>query len=61
MMPAQGATLDDRKVAAVLSYIRSSWGNSASPVVPASVTTLREKFKDHASWTDADLEAALAE
>lgn len=61
MMPAQGATLDDRKVAAVLSYIRSEWGNSAQPVAPASVTTLREKFKDHPSWTAADLDAALTE
>lgn len=57
MMPAQGATLDDRKVAAVLSYIRSEWGNSAPPVKTASVTALREKFKDHAPWTAADLEA----
>jgi len=61
MMPAQGDTLDDRKVAAVLSYIRSEWGNSAPPVAPASVTTLREKFKDHPSWTAADLDAALTE
>ena len=61
VMPAQGLTLDDRKVAAVLSYVRSAWGNSSPPVKPASVTTLREKFKDHAPWTAADLEAALAE
>jgi len=61
MMPAQGATLDDRKVAAVLSFIRSEWGNSAPPVAPASVTALREKFKDHAPWTASDLETALAE
>ena len=61
MMPAQGVTLDDRQVAAVLSYIRSEWGNSAPPVAPESVTTLRDKFKDHAPWTAADLEAALAE
>lgn len=60
-MPAQGAQLDDRKVAAVLSYIRSEWGNSAPPVSPASVTPLREKYKDHAPWTAADLKAALAE
>lgn len=60
-MPAQGATLDDRKIAAVISYIRSAWGNSAPPITPESVTTLREKFKDHAPWTAADLEAALAE
>lgn len=61
VMPAQGATLDDRKIASVLSYIRSSWGNSAPPVNPESVTTLREKFKDHAPWTAADLEAIFSE
>lgn len=60
-MPAQGAQLDDRKVAAVLSYIRSEWGNSSSPVSPAAVTPLREKYKDHAPWTAADLEAAVGE
>lgn len=57
VMPAQGATLDDAQVAAVITYIRSEWGNSAPPVKPASVTALREKFKDHAPWTSADLEA----
>jgi mono/diheme cytochrome c family protein len=56
-MPAQGATLDDRKIAAVLSYIRSDWGNSAPPVKTATVTALREKFLDHAPWTAADLDA----
>lgn len=57
VMPAQGATLDDRKIAAVLSYVRSEWGNSAPPVKTATVTDLREKFKDHAPWTAADLES----
>ncbi len=57
VMPAQGVTLDDRKVAAVLSYVRSEWGNSAPPVAPEKVATLREQFKDHAPWTAADLEA----
>lgn len=57
VMPAQGITLDDAQVAAVITYIRSEWGNSAPPVDPASVTALREKFKDHAPWTAADLEA----
>ncbi len=57
VMPAQGATLDDRKVAAVLSYIRSEWGNSAPPVKPDTVTALRKKFRDHAPWTASDLEA----
>lgn len=61
VMPAQGATLDDRKIAVVLSYIRSEWDNSAPPVTAESVTTLREKFKDHAPWTEADLKTALSE
>ena len=58
-MPAQ-ATLDDRQVAAVLSYVRSAWGNSAPPVMPEAVTDLRETYKDHPAWTAADLEAVLA-
>jgi hypothetical protein len=45
----------------VLSYIRSEWGNTSPPVAAESVTTLREKFKDHGLWTAPDLEAALAE
>ena len=57
-MPAQN-TLDDRQVAAVLSYVRSEWGNSSPPVMPEAVTTLREQYKDHPAWTAADLEAVL--
>lgn len=60
VMPAQGATLDDRQVAAVISYIRAEWGNSAPHVVPAAVTALREKFKEHGPWTVDELESALA-
>lgn len=50
-MPAQGAMLDDREIAAVLSYIRSEWGNDAPEVRPETVTAMREKFSGHAPWT----------
>ncbi|WP_411826059.1 c-type cytochrome [Luteolibacter sp. AS25] len=61
IMPAQGATLDDRKISAVLSYIRSEWGNSSPPVTPAKVAELRENFADHAPWTTTDLDNITGE
>lgn len=42
MMPAFGARLSDREIASVLSYIRSSWGNSAPGISPADVSAVRE-------------------
>jgi mono/diheme cytochrome c family protein len=40
-MPAFGPDLDDQTIAAVLSYVRSSWGNSASPLTPSVVAGVR--------------------
>ena len=40
-MPAFGADLSDADVSAAVSYIRSSWGNAASPVTPAAVAAVR--------------------
>jgi len=40
-MPAFG-TLADEEIAAVLTYIRSDWGNKAAPVTAATVKTQRE-------------------
>ncbi len=37
MMPPWGTTLSNADIAAVISYVRSSWGNSASPVTVADV------------------------
>jgi mono/diheme cytochrome c family protein len=48
VMPAFGDQLSDQEIAAVVSYIRSSWGNDAEPVEPALVTKLR------ARWDGAD-------
>lgn len=41
VMPAFGARLTDRELAAVLSYVRSAWGNDAGPVDPDSVRAVR--------------------
>lgn len=46
-MPAFG-TLTDEEIAAVLSYIRSDWGNQASPIDAAAVKAQREATKDQA-------------
>ena len=40
-MPPFGDALNDRQVAAVSSFVRSSFGNSFGPVQPADVTKLR--------------------
>lgn len=40
-MPAQGAIYNDAQIAAILTYVRSNFGNRASAVTPAQVTRLR--------------------
>jgi mono/diheme cytochrome c family protein len=37
--------LSDREIADVLTYVRSSWGNSAPPVTVKKVSTVRAKVK----------------
>jgi hypothetical protein len=58
-MPPAGATMSDDNVAAVLSYIRGSWGNTASPVIAADVKETRQMYAYRkAPWTEKDLAAA---
>ena len=40
-MPAFDWRLNDAKVAAVLTYVRNSWGNAAAPVSPGTVASQR--------------------
>ncbi len=40
-MPPMGASMDDKELAAVLTFIRSSWGNNASKVTPEQVKAVR--------------------
>ena len=53
MTPFEGL-LNDEEVAAVLSYVRGSFGNKASPVSPEKVKAVREKIKDKEGFYHAD-------
>ncbi len=58
MMPPQEALLTDEKIAAAITYVRASFGNTYPAVLPAVVTAARSKFTDRkTSWTEAELKA----
>lgn len=51
-------TLTDAKIADVLTYIRSDWGNNAAPVTAEGVAALRKELASHAaSFHEGDLKA----
>lgn len=56
MPPAQAGS--DEELAAVMTYVRRSFGNSAGAVTPAEVAKARAESEDHAgrAWTAAELE-----
>jgi mono/diheme cytochrome c family protein len=57
-MPAMGAALSDDDLAAVLTYIRQSWGNKASVITPAMVKAIRAKVGNRTQpWTADELKA----
>lgn len=59
-MPPWGQYLSDEDVAALLTYIRSSWGNEASEVTTEEVTDVREATAERkAPWTAEELKAEL--
>ena len=45
-MTAFKAILNDKEIAAVLTYVRNTWGNKASVVTPEKVKAVREATKD---------------
>jgi len=52
-------TLTDQKIADVMTYERSDWGNSASPVTAEQVAALRKELASHPeSFTEHDILAA---
>ena len=58
MMPAMGAALPDDDLAAVLTYIRQSWGNKASAVTPEQVKAVRTEAGSRSQpWTAEQLNA----
>jgi mono/diheme cytochrome c family protein len=48
-MPVFGALLSDDEIAAVTTYVRSSWGNKAPPITPEMVKAQREATKAQAA------------
>jgi len=57
IMPGQEAMLTDEKIAAVMTYVRASFGNNAPAVSPEVVKAARAKFADRkAPWTQAELD-----
>lgn len=55
-MPAMGATLSDDDLAAVLTYMRQSWGNKASEITPEQVKAVRSEIGNRSQpWSAAEL------
>ena len=48
-MPPFGKQLGDAEIAAVLSFVRSQWGNAAAPVTAEEVGSARESSADRAA------------
>jgi len=57
IMPPWKAALDDDSIAALLTFVRRSWGNEADPVPPASVAAVRSAVATRDEpFTEADLQ-----
>ena len=56
MMPPWGPTLKDADIAAVLTYVRNTWGNKGTPVTAATVAKIRAATASRTTpWTAAEL------
>jgi mono/diheme cytochrome c family protein len=52
-------TLTDKQIADVMTYERSEWGNSASPVTPEQIAAFRKELANHPeSYTAPEILAA---
>ncbi len=55
-MPPQGAAITDENIAAILTHVRSSWGNKATAVSVAQVKKVRASLGNRAEhWTAEEL------
>ena len=58
VMPGHGPAFDDKKIAAVLTYVRNTWGNKGKAIQPDAVAKIRAKHKSRVlPWTAKELEA----
>jgi mono/diheme cytochrome c family protein len=61
-MQAWEAQYSDQQFAAILTYIRSDWGNNAPPITADAVKQMREQLKDRKDqWTMAELQKMPAQ
>lgn len=58
LMPPLGGAMSDEEVAAVLTYVRQSFGNRATPIPPAAVKEWRLAFAHRTTpWSEKDIDA----
>jgi mono/diheme cytochrome c family protein len=58
LMPAHGELLNDAEIAAVLTYIRRAWGQTAAPISAAAVQQVRAATAGRTrAWTEEELAA----
>jgi len=58
-MPSFKKILSDDEISAVLTYIRSDWGNAAAPIKPDLVAQQREAGKDRETSFNGEQELKL--
>ena len=58
VMPAFAAQLSDDELAALLTHIRSEWGNTAEPVTAEAVAAVREETAARTTPYNGDAELA---
>jgi mono/diheme cytochrome c family protein len=54
-MPAFHDKLSNEEIAAVITFVRSSWGNSAPEVTAAQVDSIRQKNLGRGEWSASEL------
>jgi mono/diheme cytochrome c family protein len=55
MPPHKPPTLEIKKLAHVLTYIRGAWGNRAGPVAPEGVTEMLKRIGERGPYSEAEL------
>lgn len=55
VMTPWGGSLNDEEVANVLTYVRTSWGNTGDAVTAEEVATVRAANQGHAPWNASEL------
>jgi len=57
-MPSWEKTLTDKKISAILTYVRSDFGNHGGEITPDQIADARKEFASHPDcWHESDLQA----